>query len=75
MEGYEFLIEKEEIWARVLTEVLSDNGVPFVTRSVLGAGFVLKTGMQEIIRIFVPAEFLEKARELCDELFSQDFAE
>lgn len=75
MEGYEFLIEKEEIWARVLAEVLSDNGVPFVTRSVLGAGFVLKTGMQEIIRIFVPAEFYDKARELCDELFSQDFAE
>ena len=75
MEGYEFLIEKEEIWARVLTEVLFDNGVPFVTRSVLGAGFVLKTGMQERIQIFVPAGFYDKARELCDELFSQDFAE
>ena len=75
MEGYEFLIEKEEIWARVLTEVLSDNGVPFVSRGLYGVGFVLKTGMQERIQIFVPAEFLDKARELCDELFSQDFAE
>ena len=75
MEGYEFLIEKEEIWARVLAEVLSDNGVPFVSRGLHGVGFVLKTGMQERIQIFVPAEFLEKARELCVELFSQDFAE
>ena len=72
MNGYEFLIEKEEMWAKMLMEVLQDNGIPCVSFSVHGAALVIKAGMQESLKVFVPKEYLEKAEELCDELFSSE---
>ena len=42
---YEFLTEKEEMWARMLMEVLKDNGIPYAVESVYGAGLVLRGGM------------------------------
>jgi hypothetical protein len=68
---YVFLIEKEEMWARMLMEVLQDNGVPCVKHSVYGAGFVLKTGTQERLKIYVPSNYLDQASELVKELFSE----
>lgn len=70
--GYEFLIEKEEMWAKMLIEVLNDNGIPCVSRSVLGAGFVIKTGLPERLRIYVPCDQKERAAELANELFCAD---
>ncbi len=73
---YEFLMEKEEIWAKILVQVLEENGIPAVTSAVYGAGLVIRTGMQERLQIFVPKEQLQKAAELADELFSEaEFAE
>ena len=35
---YVLLIEKEEMWARMLAEVLTDNDIPCVMRSVMRPG-------------------------------------
>ena len=70
--GYVLLIEKEEMWARMLMDVLRDNEIPFATRSVYGAALVIRAGMHERLKIYVPSEFFNKASELADELFSAD---
>ena len=73
--GYVLLIEKEEMWAKMLMEVLQDNGIPCVKQSVYGAGFVLKTGTLERFKVFVPKEYMEQASELVKELFSEEATE
>ena len=70
--GYELLVEKEAMWAKMLMEVLQDNGVPCASLPVFGAGFVLKTGVQERLQVYVPQECMEQARDLLDELFAGD---
>ena len=72
---YVLLVEKEEMWARMLMEVLKDNGVACTSVPVHGAGFALKTGMQDSLRVFVPAEQLAQAKELQEALFSAELAE
>ena len=67
---YKFLIEKEEIWAKMLIDVLKSNGIPCATRSVHGAGMVVRAGKTEWIRIYVPEESFQRASELTGELFS-----
>ena len=66
------LIEKEAVWARMLEEVLTDNRIPCISQPVHGAGFTLSTGVQERLRILVPAEYREKAAELLRELFPSE---
>lgn len=72
---YVFLIEKEEIWGRMLLEVLRDNSIPCVAEPVYGAGQVWRTGMQEWLRIYVPEDCHDKASDLVEELFSAEFQE
>lgn len=67
---YEFLIEKEEMWANMLVEVLKDNGIPAAVLPVHGAGLVMKTGMRERLKVYVPGESKSKAEELLQEFFS-----
>ena len=69
---YIFLVEKEEIWAQMLMQVLEDNDVPCVAVPVYGAGFAIKTGTQERLKIFVPSENLPQTKELLQELFSAE---
>ncbi len=68
-DDYELLAEKESMWAKMLDEVLKDNGIPCVTVPVFGAGFTLKTGMQERLKVYVPSESKSVAEELMHELF------
>ena len=68
--GYALLTEKESMWARMLEEVLKDNGVPCVTVPVFGAGMALRAGVQERLKVYVPAERMAQAGELMEELFS-----
>ncbi len=67
-----FLVQKEEMWARMLVEVLEDNNVPCATRPVLGVGFAMKMGVQDYLQIFVPPECFEQANALAEELFADD---
>ncbi len=69
---YEFLAEKEEMWARMLIEVLEDNHIPCTALPVHGAAFALKTGMQECLKIYVPSHHLQQAQELLHALFSAE---
>ena len=68
--GYELLVEKEAMWAEMLEQVLKDNGVDYVSVPVYGAGMVLRGGVMEHYRIYVPKEKLTEAEELQNELFS-----
>ena len=69
---YVLLLEKEEMWAKMLMQVLEDNHVPCTTIAVNGAGFSIKTGIQDRLRIYVPSEKLPQAMDLVDALFSED---
>ena len=72
---YVLLTGNEEMWARMLMEVLKDNGVPCTSVPVHGVGFVLKTGMQDSLRVFVPAEKLAQGEEVLQALFSAELVE
>ncbi len=67
---YIFLVEKEEMWAHMLMQVLEDNDIPCAAVPVFGAAFVMKTGTPERVKVFVPSENLLYATELLQELFS-----
>ena len=61
------------MWARMLVEVLEDHDIPCVLVPVHGAGFALKTGLQDSVRIFVPEDKLSRAQDLVQELFLSEF--
>ncbi len=65
------LMETEEMWAKMLMEVLDDNEIPYAAKSVYGAGLVIRAGMQERLEIYVPKEYFEQAKALADALFSE----
>jgi hypothetical protein len=70
--GFELLMEKEAMWAEMLLQVLKDHGIPCTSLPVYGAGFVIKTGIQERLRIYVPAQHMLQAEALAEELFAAD---
>jgi hypothetical protein len=70
--GYVLLEEKEEMWAQMLMDVLQDNQIPCTSLPVYGAGFAARTGMQERLKVFVPAQHLPQATELLQALFSAE---
>lgn len=71
---FEFLTQKEAMWAQMLIQVLKDNNVPYTAIPVHGAGLTIKTGMRESLNIFVPKEAKEKAQELMEALFLESEA-
>ena len=71
-EGYVLLLEKEEMWAKMLMQVLEDNNVPYAAIPVYGAGFSIRTGIQERLKVYVPLENLSQAVQLAEELFSEE---
>ncbi len=64
------LTETEEMWAKMLMQVLKDNAIPCTAIPVYGAGVVLKTGVQERFQVYVPSSSMPKAQELLSQLFS-----
>lgn len=71
-ESYEFLAEKELMWAEMLEQVLKDNGVDCVSVPVYGAGMTLRGGVMERHKVYVPKERLSEAQELLDALFTEN---
>ena len=63
------LTEKEAMWAEMLMEVLRDNGIFCTAAPVFGAGFSMRTGTPERLKVYVPAEEADRAAELMEELF------
>lgn len=70
--SYHFLVEKEEMWAKMLMKALTDNNIPCSALPVYGAGVTARTGMQERLKIYVPEDKHQQARELMAELFPED---
>ena len=71
---YCFLTEKELLWSNAMEELLTDNGIPTVTKNTLGAGLPSKIGaMQERVRFYVPYLKLKQAKALEEEFFSAKF--
>lgn len=71
-ESYEFLAEKDLMWAEMLEQVLKDNGVDCVSVPVYGAGMALRGGVMERHKVYVPKERLSEAQELLDALFTEN---
>lgn len=68
-----FLTEKDAVWAGMLADVLTQHDIPFIKESSLGAGLRIRAGsLMETIRFFVPEGCLASAKELVDELFTED---
>lgn len=74
-EEFVTLVEREGVWARMLIEVLKDNGIPAAGIPLIGAGLTMRAGMQERYRVLVPEECLEKAAGILREIFPSDFGE
>lgn len=67
-----FLIEKGQIWADMLADVLRQNDIPCICKGRLGAGLTMQVGaFLETQRVFVAYEDLEKAREIAQGLFDE----
>ncbi len=72
-EDYCYLVEKESIWASVLSDILTQNNIPFTTQTVLGAAMTLKTGAaHERVRFYVPYAQYDNALDLEHDFFSAD---
>ncbi len=72
MTNYEFLTEKETMWAEMLMQALKNNGIPYTATPVYGAGLVMKAGMKERMKIYVPGENKVKAEKILEGLFSEE---
>ena len=70
-QNYKILVETEEIWAKMLMEVLDEYKIPYAAKSVYGAGLVIRAGLQDRLTVFVPAEYFDSAAALAEELFSE----
>ena len=55
----------------MLAEVLRDHQIFCISTPVMGFAFSSKTGMPERLKISVPAERLDEARELMERLFPE----
>ena len=70
-QNYKILVETEEMWAKMLMEVLDEYEIPHTAKSVYGAGLVIRAGLQERLEIYVPDAYFEQASALAEELFAE----
>ena len=68
-DDYCYLTEKDAMWSGMLEDIFRQEGIPCMTRPVLGAGFAMKVGpLSEKSRFYIPFSHLQKARELAEAL-------
>ncbi len=66
-----FLTEQDYVFSGILEDVLTQNGILFQKKGIMGAGLAAIVGpMLERNRFYVPYEQLDDARSVTDELFS-----
>lgn len=66
------LAQQPGIFARMLLDVLEQNGIEAVSQATQGATGIFSNMNMEIYRIYVPLERFKEAGELRDELLSPD---
>ena len=65
------LTEKDILWGGMLEDVLKQNGIPYYTKRLWGAGMSIKMGyLLEDVSFYVPHSRLAEAQALVEELFS-----
>ncbi len=69
---YTLFTEKDAIWADILVQLLKNNGIPCVAKPVHGAGMVVGAGVQERMRLYIPAEMVSQAEALMADYFPAD---
>jgi len=73
--GYQLLAEKETIWAEMLMEMLKNNDIACVSSPVHGAGLVMRAGIQDRQKIYVPAAKWQDANDLMQAFFPEKSTE
>ena len=68
------LTQQPGMFARMLLDVLEQNGIEAVSQATQGATGIFSNMNMEIYRIYVPLERFKEAGELRDELLSPDSA-
>ena len=67
---------REQMWAEMFIDALSDNGIDAVAKPVMGAGLTIRGGiMNEQLQIYIPYGAVSLANEISDLMFSNDFEE
>lgn len=69
---YCLVTEKDEMWAKMFEQVLTDNAISCTSLPVYGAAMALRGGTVERWRIYVMYQDLERATELLKEAFPED---
>lgn len=70
-DDYCFLVEKEDMWAKMLVEILEDNGVHPVCQDALDVVMVIRGGAKSRQSIYVPYRHWELAQELMQAAFQE----
>lgn len=68
-----YLTEQAQPWSEILKDILKQNDIPTFSRSVMGAGMVIRAGAAlDRTEFYVPSSHFEKAKQIVEELFSND---
>ena len=72
-EDFCFLVELDPLWVRAMEDILTDNGIEYRTRNLIGAAMMVKTGKPQRIRFFVHHRDYLQAKALEQAFFAADF--
>ena len=68
-----FLMSTSAIWVEMISDLLSENEIPFQKVSAQGAAMAMFTGLyKETFDFYVPVEKCDEAKELTDAFFAQN---
>ena len=71
-----FLMSTNAIWVEMISDLLTDNEIPFQKVSAQGAAMAMLTGLYtETFDFYVPFEKYDEAKELTDAFFAQNAEE
>lgn len=71
-----FLMSTNAIWAEMISDLLTENEIPFQKVSAQGAAMAMFTGLYtETFDFYVPFEKYDEAKELTDAFFAQNVEE
>ena len=71
-----FLMSTNAIWVEMISDLLSENEIPFQKVSAQGAAMAMFTGLyKETFDFYVPVEKYDEAKELTDAFFAENAEE
>ena len=71
-----FLMSTNAIWVEMISDLLTDNEIPFQKVSAQGAAMAMLTGLYtETFDFYIPFEKYDEAKELTDAFFAQNAEE